>query len=106
GTNIDNSGFQAADQMTIALGPSSLGIGYPAIVEAGKRMPPWMDTSRTVPAGQGLLGTLQANVSMPDSLALLYLMVDGAGPLARNFASTIPTSVGSEVHFAVAPGTH
>jgi hypothetical protein len=106
GTNIDNSGFAATDQMTIALGPSTLSIGYPAIVEAGKRKPQWIDTSRTVPAGLALLITLQANMNVLDSLPELYLMIDGACPLASNFSGKIPTGVGSEVHFAVTPGTH
>lgn len=106
GTNIDNSGFASTDQMTIALGPSTLSIGYPALVEAGKRKPQWIDTSRTVPAGKALLITLQANVNVLDSLPELYLMIDGTCPLATNFSNKIPTSVGTEVHFAVAPGTH
>lgn len=106
GTNIDNSGFQATDQMTIALGPSDLGIGYPDIVEAGKRKAPGIDSTRAVPAGQALLITLQANMNVIDSLPELYLTIDGACPLATNFTNKHPTSVGTEVHFPVTPGTH
>jgi hypothetical protein len=106
GSNIDNSGFEATDQMTIALGPSTLYIGYPALVEAGKRKAPGIDSTRVVPAGQALLITLMANMNVMDSLPVLYLMIDGTCPLATNFKNPHPTSVGSEVHFAVTPGSH
>jgi hypothetical protein len=110
GTNIDNAGFAATDQMTIALGPSKLfnytGIGYPAIVEAGSRNPHWIDTSRVVPAGKALLITLQAN-NNADSLPYFYLMIDGTCPKASNFPTgNSLTSVGTEVHFPVDSGAH
>jgi hypothetical protein len=107
-SSIDNSGFKATDQMTIALGPSKIlnGLAFPAIAEAGERNPHWIDSSRAVPAGQALLIGLQANVSA-DSLPYFYLVVDGACPIATNDPrAKIPMALGTEQHYLVTPGSH
>jgi hypothetical protein len=110
GTNMDNSGFEAPDRMTIALGPSkSMGgqaIGSTDFVEAGARNPHWIDSARAVPTGQALLVAVQANVNA-DSLPYFYLVVDGVCPLATNDPrAKIPMAMGTEQHYLVAPGTH
>jgi hypothetical protein len=110
GTNMDNSGFEATDQMTIALGPSKSmngqAIGSTDFVEAGARNPHWIDSARTVPTGQALLVALQANVNA-DSLPYFYLVVDGKCPLATNDPrAKIPMAMGTEQHYLVTPGTH
>jgi hypothetical protein len=107
-SSIDNSGFKATDQMTIALGPSKMlnGLAFPALVEAGDRNPHWIDSSRAVPAGQALLIGLQANVSA-DSLPYFYLVVDGACPIATNDPrAKNPMALGTEQHYPVTPGSH
>jgi hypothetical protein len=98
-TSIDNSGFKATDQMTVALGPSKMldGLAFPALVEAGARNPHWIDSSRAVPAGKALLIGLQANTNA-DSLPYFYLVVDGTCPIAM--------AMGTEQHYLIAPGSH
>jgi hypothetical protein len=110
GDRIDNSGFAATDQVSVALGPSNFagtpGISLTAIDEAGKRLNATLDSTRVVPAGNALLILLQGNMSA-DSLPEQYLMVDGTCPLATPLtAHTIPTPTGNNLNFAVAPGTH
>ncbi len=110
GNSIDNSGFAASDQITVALGPTRLAgtstIALPAVDEAGHRVNAWRDSTRMVPPGQALVIVLQANVNA-DSLPELYLMIDGACPLTiNNPKNTIPSAVGTDMNFAVAPGTH
>lgn len=110
GDRIDNIGFVATDQITVALGPTNFagtpGISLPALDEAGKRLNPSRDSTRVIPSGQALLIVLQANTNV-DSLPELYLMVDGACPLTTNNPkNTHPTSLGTDLNFAVSPGTH
>jgi hypothetical protein len=110
GTNMDNSGFEGTDRMTIVLGPSKImggqAIGSTDLVEAGARMPHWIDSSRTVPTGQALLVTVQANVNA-DSLPYFYLVVDGTCPLATNDPrARTPAAMGTEQHYLLSPGTH
>jgi hypothetical protein len=107
-SSIDNSGFKATDQITIALGPSKIlsGLAFPALVEAGERNPHWIDSSRAVPAGKALLIGLQGNTSA-DSLPYFYLVVDGVCPIATNDPrAKIPMAIGTEQHYVVTPGSH
>jgi hypothetical protein len=107
-TSIDNSGYKATDQITVALGPSNMlnGLAFPALVEAGARNPHWIDSSRAVSSGQALLIGLQANTSA-DSLPYFYLVVDGTCPLATNDPrAKIPMAMGTEQHYLIAPGSH
>jgi hypothetical protein len=110
GDRIDNAGFAATDQVTVALGPSNFGgapgIALPALDEAGQRLNPSRDSTRVIPAGQALLIVLQANTNA-DSLPELYLMVDGVCPLTTTYPkNTHPTAAGTDLDFAVAPGAH
>jgi hypothetical protein len=110
GDRIDNVGFAPADQISVALGPTnsggSPGIALPALVEAGPRLNSHFDSLRVVPAGQALLVTLQGNVSA-DSIPEMYLLIDGTCPRTTTYPkNTIPTAVGTDINFAVAPGTH
>jgi hypothetical protein len=106
GTNIDHHFYEPDDQITVALGPSSMGIGFPDLDEAGKRLNSYRDSLRIIPAGQALLVLLQANVNA-DSLPLLYLMIDGTCPLTTVYPkNTHPTSLGTDINFGVTPGAH
>jgi hypothetical protein len=110
GSNIDNSGFAATDQITVALGPTNFAgtpsIALPALDEAGHRLTSARDSARAVPPGRALLIVLQANVNA-DSLPQLSLMIDGACPLPAALPkNTILTAVGTDLTLAVAPGTH
>jgi hypothetical protein len=107
-SSIDNAGFKATDQMTIAIGPSKLlnFIAFPSLAEAGERKTHYIDSLRAVPAGQALLVGLQANTSA-DSLPYFYLVVDGACPIPANDPrAKIPVPFGTEQHYAVTPGSH
>jgi len=110
GNRIDNVGFAATDQITVALGPTNFaggaGMALPALEEAGQRLNANRDSLRTIPSGQGLLVLLQADMNA-DSLPELYLMVDGTCPLTTSFPkNTHPTGAGTDVNFGVTPGTH
>lgn len=110
GDRIDNVGFASTDQITVALGPTNFagraGMSLAALDEAGKRLNSNRDSMRTIPLGQALLVLLQGNVNA-DSLPEQYLMVDGTCPLTTSFPkNTHPTSTGTDINFAVAPGTH
>jgi hypothetical protein len=110
GGNIDNSGFAATDQITVALGPTNFAgtpsIALPALDEAGRRLTSARDSARAVPPGRALLIVLQANANA-DSLPQLSLMIDGACPLPNALPkNTILTAVGTDLNYAVAPGTH
>ena len=99
GTNIDNAFYEPTDQITVALGPSTMQIGFPALDEAGKRVNSYRDSLRIIPAGKALLVLLQANVNA-DSLPELYLMVDGSCPLTSVYPKNkIPTSIGTDINF-------
>jgi hypothetical protein len=121
GSTIDNGGFQASDQLTVGLGPSK-GFGdapsmsMTTIVEAGPRLS--MSGSdrdnATMAPGQGLLISRAANMSL-DSLPELYLMIDGTCPHATNDRRVVgdtvsfkkePSSVGPNLYYPVAAGTH
>jgi hypothetical protein len=110
GDRVDNVGFAPTDQITVALGPThfmgTAGISLAALDEAGQRLNSNRDSMRTIPSGQALLVLLQGNVNA-DSLPEQYLMIDGTCPLTTSFPKNrIPTSTGTDINFAVAPGTH
>jgi hypothetical protein len=110
GDRIDNIGFATTDQITVALGPTNFagtaGISLSALDEAGRRLNANRDSMRAIPSGQALLVLLQANVNA-DSLPEQYLMVDGTCPLTTTYPKNrIPTATGTDINFAVAPGTH
>jgi hypothetical protein len=110
GDRVDNVGFVSTDQITVALGPTNFagtaGISLPALDEAGQRLNSNRDSMRAIPSGQALLVLLQANVNA-DSLPEQYLMIDGTCPLTTRYPKNrIPTATGTDINFAVAPGTH
>jgi hypothetical protein len=108
GTNIDHHFYEPDDQITVAPGPTSMtgAIGYPDLIEGGKRKNSYRDSLRIIPTGQALLVVLQSNVNA-DSLPGLYLMIDGVCPLTTVFPkNTHPTGLGTDINFGVTPGTH
>jgi hypothetical protein len=110
GDRIDNQGFAATDQITVALGPANMGgvpsIALPAIDEAGKRVNAFRDSSRVFPAGKGLLIMLQGDANL-DSLPAMYLSVDGVCPLnANDSRNTHPTAIGSDLNLIVSASVH
>jgi hypothetical protein len=110
GDRIDNIGYASSDQTTVALGPTRLAgtaaISLPALDEAGHRLNAYRDSMRVIPSGQALLVLLQGNVNA-DSLPEQYLMIDGTCPLTSSYPKNrIPTATGTDINFAVAPGTH
>lgn len=109
GDRIDNVGYASTDQITVAVGPThfgAAGVSLAALDEAGKRLNSNRDSLRTIPSGQALLVLLQGNVNA-DSLPEQYLMIDGSCPLTTSYPKNrIPTSTGTDINFAVAPGTH
>lgn len=95
GGNIDNSGFTASDQLTLALFGTELGFGIVQIAEAGSHVRPG---NASAPAGQGLLLLRTAVSRVPNVLEPeLYLSIDGACPNVRG---------GIEGNLPVAPGDH
>jgi hypothetical protein len=99
GANIDHSGFEPADQLTIALSPTMENqIGGVYIEEGGKRLNDMVSSGETAAQGSGGLLIVRAANSMIDTLPPQYLMVDGTCPK--------PKYVGSAMIFPVAPGSH
>lgn len=102
GTNIDQSGFESTDQLTIALAPSSMGnmssIGGVYVDEGGKRLNSMVaDKETATQAGGGLLIVRQANSNI-DTLPEQYLTIDGACPT--------PVYAGSMMLHSISPGAH
>ena len=119
GGNVDN-GFDATDQLTIALGPSkgfsgAASIARVTIVEGGKRIDAALADSETAIQGsQALLIVRDANGNV-DSLPEQYLMIDGACPHAPNDGRVVgdkqafskqPSSVSTTLLFPIAAGAH
>ncbi len=106
GTNLENLGFLAADQVTVVLGPSSM--AGPAIAsfdvpEEGLRIPKaQQDSQHVIPPGKALLIVRDADRDL-DTLPERYIMVDGACPHPPNVKGTFPVREGV---FPIAPGTH
>jgi hypothetical protein len=110
GDRIDNVGYVSSDQTTVALGPSHFagtsGMSLAALDEAGHRVNSYRDSLRLMAPGQALLVLLQGNVNA-DSMPVQYLMIDGTCPLTSSYPKNrIPTATGTDINFAVAPGTH
>jgi hypothetical protein len=110
GDRIDNQGYSATDQVTVALGPTSFaggqGIALPAIDEAGTRVNAFRDSTRVIPSGKALLVVLQANTNV-NGLPALWLKVDTDCPLNANDArNTHPVAVGTDLNLAISPGVH
>ena len=98
GGNIDNSGFEAGDQLTLALHGTDLGFGIKQFAETGKRIHPWLGMDPTPPAGQGLLLLREAVSRVSNEPEpVMYLSIDGACPRKDN---------GIEGRYQVAPGDH
>jgi hypothetical protein len=99
GTNIDHSGFEPTDQLTIALSPTDNNqIGGVYVEEGGKRLNDMVSSGETATQGSdGLLIVAAAN-RMIDTLPQQYIMVDGACPQ--------PKYVGSAMLIPVTPGSH
>jgi hypothetical protein len=99
GTNIDQSGFEPTDQLTIALSPTMENqIGGVFVEEGGKRLNDMVSSGETAAQGSGGLLIVRAANSMIDTLPQQYIMVDGACPT--------PKYVGSMMLFPVTPGSH
>jgi hypothetical protein len=99
GTNIDHSGFEPTDQLTIVLSPTDNNqIGGVYVDEGGKRLNDMVSNGETATQGSGGLLIVSAANSMIDTLPQQYIMVDGACPT--------PKYVGSAMLIPVAPGTH
>jgi hypothetical protein len=99
GTNIDHSGFEPTDQLTVALSPTMEDqIGGVYIEEGGKRLNDMVSTGETTTQGSGGLLIVSAANSMIDTLPQQYIMVDGVCPT--------PKYVGSAMLIPIAPGSH
>jgi hypothetical protein len=99
GTNIDHSGFEPTDQLTIALSPTMENqIGGVYVDEGGKRLNDMVSSGETAAQGSGGLLIVSAANSMIDTLPQQYIMVDGVCPT--------PKYVGSAMLIPVAPGSH
>jgi hypothetical protein len=99
GTNIDQSGFEPTDQLTIALSPTDNNqIGGIYVDEGGKRLNSMVSDGETAAQGSGGLLIASAANSMIDTLPQQYIMVDGSCPA--------PKFVCSAMLFPVAPGSH
>ena len=99
GTNIDQSGFEPTDQLTVALSPTmSNQIGGVYVDEGGKRLNSMVSDGETATQGSGGLLVVSAANSMIDTLPQQYIMIDGACPP--------PKFVGSAMLFPIAPGSH
>jgi len=99
GTNIDHSGFEPTDQLTIALSPTgSNQIGGVYIEEGGKRLNDMVSSGEATTQGSGGLLIVSAANFMIDGLPQQYVMVDGNCPT--------PKYVGSKMLIPVAPGSH
>jgi hypothetical protein len=104
GSNIDNSGFQKDDQMTVVLMAPTGGLDGLAsedVAESGSRV----NTSVVpeVPAGRGLL--IVRDAAQPEGAAEHYLLADGSCPNPVGQSSHIPVGLGSS-SFALTPGPH
>ncbi|MEP7087723.1 MAG: hypothetical protein ABI884_10485 [Gemmatimonadota bacterium] len=117
---IDQSGWEAGDRMSIALGPaqdagSGASIAVVAIAEGGRRVnSDQADSAKKIQSAEGLLVVRAAN-SHVDALPELYFMIDGKCPHAPNDMTasgdtakyrTMPSSVSATLFFPLAPGTH
>jgi hypothetical protein len=99
GTNIDHSGFEPTDQLTVALSPTMEDqIGGIYVEEGGKRLNDMVSTGETTTQGSGGLLIVSAANSMIDTLPQQYIMVDGVCPT--------PKYVGSAMLIPIAPGSH
>lgn len=115
GTNMDNSGFVAGDQLTLAVGPSSMfgggaGMSEVTLIEEGKRIPRELeDTVHAIPAGHAMLITRTVNDNV-DSMPEQYLAVDGKCPQtttdSRAMGFAKPVAENALMHFPIAPGSH
>ena len=122
GTNIDNSGFEADDQVTVAIGPSTgsgsgLTLEMSDVIEAGPRLEQGTSTPPpTAPSGKALLVVRSANLGV-EPIPSAYLTVDGKCPAetpwgtdttTTDASQAMPTSLGStqNYYFEIAPGTH
>ncbi len=109
GSNVDNSGFESGDQMTIALTAASAGsgLGSQQLVEAGSRM--GYGSVASAPSGMGVL-MVRDTADNSDSAPEQYLVVNGKCPSpdpqgGSTHPSTIPVTIGDST-FTLAPGTY
>lgn len=118
---LDNSGFVAGDQFTIALAPSTMGgqssIGFVLVNEEGKRKPKaWVDSAHAIPSGQSMIILATANWMASDTMPIQYLTIDGtcahawgdvhpSDPNPAAYAKR-PTMAGGDLLFPVPAGTH
>jgi hypothetical protein len=106
GSNLDNSGFQDGDQMTVMLFASSSGeAGGPAsidIAEAGSRVNTYVVPNP--PAGQGLLIVRDAD-AQTEGAPGHFLLVDGTCPSPVGQTGDTPVVLGSS-SFGLTPGSH
>jgi hypothetical protein len=99
GTNIDHSGFEPTDQLTVALSPTMEDqIGGVYVEEGGKRLNDMVSGGETTTQGSGGLLIVSAANSMIDTLPQQYITVDGVCPT--------PKYVGSAMLIPIAPGSH
>ncbi len=99
GANIDHSGYEPTDQLTVALSPTmSNQIGGVYVEESGKRLNSAVASDETTAQGSGGMLIVSAANFMIDTLPQQYIMIDGVCPQ--------PKFVGSHMLFPVAPGSH
>ena len=120
GGNIDNSGFEPTDQLSLALGPSKgfsggASVAIVTVVEGGKKVnAAFADSETAIQGTQALLIVRDVNMNV-DSMPEQYLMIDGTCPHAPNDRNVVgdtlafkkmPSSVSTTLLFPIAPGTH
>lgn len=104
---LEMSGFVQGDQVTVVLGPSSMGasgISRFDVAEEGKRIvKERQDAQHVIPAGQGLVLVRDADRSITTSLPSHYIMIDGSCPQPAEGPQFMP---GVEGRYPLAPGAH
>jgi len=104
---LENSGFVQGDQVTVVLGPSSMGasgISRFDVAEEGKRIvKERQDAQHAIPPGQALLLVRDADGNIVTSLPERYIMIDGNCPQPADGPQYRP---GTEGRYPLAPGAH
>ncbi|MGH7625741.1 MAG: hypothetical protein ACREOJ_10525 [Gemmatimonadaceae bacterium] len=104
---VENSGFTQGDQVTVVLGPSSMGangISRFDVAEEGKRIvKERQDAQHVIPAGQALVLVRDADQSIVTSLPERYIMIDGSCRQPADGPQYMP---GTEGRYPLTPGAH
>ena len=104
---LEVSGYLPGDQVTVVLGPSSMGADGIArfdVAEEGKRIvKERQDAQHVIPPGNALLLVRDADRDLVMSLPERYIMIDGTCPHPTDVPGKLPMSEGL---YPLGPGAH